>query len=630
MAWLEKARPFFLQYYFAMKNIGNSTPYINYKNRWIYIGALTITLYFDTKTQDPFNSPKFWVLILISSVLLSYVATSGHEIVKIIRSNKRFFYFLFFLCLVHLACLGFSTLNSYDWKVALFGESFRRNGLLTTFSFFLFFISATLFIRFKDVQLILKVLLCAGLITGTYGLIQISGNDWIAWSSKNIISTFGNTNFSGSGMAIFSISIFGLAILSLRNKTLAFLYLLIFLFLVYVILQTNARQAILILILGLSIFLCLFLYRKDKKFGLFAFLVISFAIIFAILAIFQIGPLQGLIYKNSLAVREFYWKAGIEMFRSFPLFGVGPDHYGIYFKEFRDVGYPLTYGWAITSSNAHNVFIQNFATGGFLVGVSYVAIQGLIAYRTLCLIKKTNGQEQAKVTLLFSAWVAYQAQSLFSIEFIGISIWGWVLGGTLLGLSLNNQEVPPTQKGKSINLNTSRLLITPTLLILAILIISPVRQGEKAIWRQSVQYDPTNQQKVDVFERATSEVIENRFINTDYKNLAVVRVLSIGANERAIKILNELIIQDPRNLDTLALLVDTYEKIGDYDKAVYFRNQISKYDPWNAKNYLGLAQLYKQLGRYDEMTSMVEKILSFASDDPIASVAKNEFPPIAN
>ena len=107
-------------------------------------------------------------------------------------------------------------------------------------------------------------------------------------------------------------------------------------------------------------------------------------------------------------------------------------------------------------------------------------------------------------------------------------------------------------------------------------------------------------------------------------------MLATGDNERAIQILLEVINQDPRNLDTLALLVDTYEKTGNFERAIYYRNQISMYDPWNAQNYLGLAQLYEQVGKYSEMTNMVEKVLSFAPNDPIASVATKEFPPIVN
>jgi O-antigen ligase len=611
-----------------MKQVRKSIADKNYKARWIYIGALIVTLYFDSKAQDPFNSPKFWALILISAVLFGYIITSK---VETVRSDRKFFQLLIFLGVIYLGGLLTSSFSAYSWRVAIFGESFRRNGILTAFGFFIFFIAAAQFVRLKDVQLILKILYSTGLITSLYALIQVTGNDWIKWSSGNqIISTFGNTNFSGSGMAIFAIIVFGLGIINFKNRFYRSSFFLTFLILVYVILQTNARQAIIILILGLSLFLTLFLYRKNKRLWLLSLSLIGIANVLTILAIFKVGPLQSLIYKSSISVREYYWNAGIEMYRNFPLTGVGPDHYGIYFKEFRDVGYPLTYGWGITSSNAHNVFIQNFATGGTLVGLSYFAIQLLIAYRSLRLIKNTVGVEQSTTTLLFSAWVAYQAQSLISIEFIGISIWGWVLGGTLLGLSITNQDAPPVPNGKSVNLNLPRFSAISVLLFVAVLIVIPLREGEKAIWQQSIQYDPNNQLQVELFKRATSEVLENRFVSTDYKNLAAVRVLTTGDNVRAIEILLDVIRQDPRNLDTLALLVDTYEKTGNFERAIYFRSQISKYDPWNAQNYLGLAQLYKQVGRYSEMTNMVEKILSFAPNDPIASVAIKEFPPIVS
>jgi hypothetical protein len=36
---------------------------------------------------------------------------------------------------------------------------------------------------------------------------------------------------------------------------------------------------------------------------------------------------------------------------------------------------------------------------------------------------------------LFSTWIAYLAQSVISINQIGIALWGWILGGLLLGYS---------------------------------------------------------------------------------------------------------------------------------------------------------------------------------------------------
>ena len=92
----------------------------------------------------------------------------------------------------------------------------------------------------------------------------------------------------------------------------------------------------------------------------------------------QIGPLAQYLYKDSVSVRGFYWRAGMKMFWENPLFGVGLDRYGAYFKEFREVNYPLRYGYEITSSNAHNTLIQIFATGGVMVGISYLCVLILI------------------------------------------------------------------------------------------------------------------------------------------------------------------------------------------------------------------------------------------------------------
>ena len=148
------------------------------------------------------------------------------------------------------------------------------------------------------------------------------------------------------------------------------------------------------------------------------------------------------------------------------------------------------------------------------------------------------------------------------------------------------------------------------------------------MWRQSIQFDPNNKQLKEIFENAVTDVLGSRFLNTDYKNLTAVNLLSKGEQGRALEILTSLESQDPRNLDTLALLVDTHEKMGNFDSAIRFRIEISKYDPWNAQNYLGLAQLYKQTGNVSEMSKMVKKILAIAPNDPISLVAQREFSPI--
>jgi O-antigen ligase len=600
----------------------------SYQVNWIFYGALAITLYFDAQAQDPFNLPKFWLLMLITPVLLSYIFTSR---ITLTKEEKRFYRAVNLLCAIYLGFMLLSSFFAYSFQVAILGESFRRNGTLTYLGFLTFFLASVKYVRFENILIGLRIILFVGALTGVYALIQISGNDWVKWSASNqTISTFGNTNFSGAGMALFAIIIFGLLVSNFNNKPVFISYVVIFLTLVYAIVQTNARQAIIILILGLSIYSSLFLFRKNKKIWLIGLFAGILSIIFAVLGIFKVGPIQNFIYKDSISVREYYWRAGIEMFQQNLLLGVGPDHYGIYFKQFRDVGYPLTYGWGITSSNAHNVFIQNLATGGIVVGSAYLALQLLIAYRAFRLIRNTDGDKQVIAVLVFSAWIAYQAQSLISIEFIGVSIWGWILGGSLIGLSFQGNAVSEIKSRKSIQVNFPRLLLATVLLIGFFVVANSLRQGEKDMWRQSIQITPGNNQQLEIFNGAVTGVLGNNLINSDYRNLTAVNLLNKGERNRAVEILTETISKDPRNLDTLALLVDTNEKNRDFEAAILFRKEISKYDPWNAQNYLGLAQLYKQTGNFSDMSNMVNKILTIAPNDPISRIATQEFPPVGN
>jgi len=348
------------------------------------------------------------------------------------------------------------------------------------------------------------------------------------------------------------------------------------------------------------------------------------------LAIFKIGPLADLIYKQSLAVRQYYWLAGWEMFKKNPWTGVGIDHYGLYFKEYREVGYPLNFGWDITSSNAHNVPIQMFSTGGGFVGLLYLAIQLLVIYRAIKLITSSIGVKQSVSVLIFAIWLAYQVQSLFSIEMLAISMWGWVLGGSIIGMSLHDENQETKKSRSSVEVNLKRVVSATVLTLFVLAMIVPLRQAEKTTFRLQFDIGSDKTQQIKNFNESFDSLFQNKFAQIDYKNLAIFRLLTLGEIAKGKTELEKLIEGNYRNLDTLALLVDSCEKTGDYEAAITYRQQIAKYDPWNAKNYLGLAQLYKQVGRYSEMTNMVEKISSFAPNDPIAEVAQKEFPAIVN
>jgi len=342
----------------------------------------------------------------------------------------------------------------------------------------------------------------------------------------------------------------------------------------------------------------------------------------------QIGPLQELLYKNSVSVRGYYWRAGISMFRENLWFGVGLDSYGSFFKQYREVEYPLKYGYSLTSSNAHNVFIQNFATGGLFLGISYLLLTAFIFWRGLKSLKHFHGDERFFRSVFFIAWLAFQGQSLISIDNIGISIWGWVLGAIVVGLSteddreklaiLNNQKMNKPTK-QEVNLIQPILSILCSSLTLVLVLV--LHRGESAVFQQRAAYIPAQK---EVFLAMATKTINTPLIDLQYKVVTANYLHGIGYQQEAIDLLESLYLQDPNNLDTLTLLSTYYELSNEINKALSVREKIAILDPWNANNYLQMALDYKYIGDKVNQKLYFDKAFSFAPNDENVIKAKLE------
>jgi hypothetical protein len=122
------------------------------------------------------------------------------------------------------------------------------------------------------------------------------------------------------------------------------------------------------------------------------------------------------------------------------------------------------------TDTAHNIFLDIFASTGFL-GISlYLAIIFYIFSKSLLYVKK-SAQFDPIFVLLFSCWLAYQAQAVISINQIGIGLWGWVLSGLIIGYEISGRRV-----GNDTRMNNSlrfRILLPTTGLIIGLFIGIP-------------------------------------------------------------------------------------------------------------------------------------------------------------
>jgi O-antigen ligase len=607
---------------------------------YLVIGISFVTLFFNTKSADPFNTPKLVALLIIASLSINYLLKYWQA--NSAQNNKVDFLFISLLSFFLLSGI-ITVIFSESLFVALIGETQRRNGFLAYLALSVVALTASRLITFNTLKNLFKISILTGVVFSFYGIIQMSGRDFVSWNNpyNAVISTVGNPNFASALMAIFSVLAFSILFVKTFSTTFKILAIICISMSVTAIVSSNSRQGLVSLAFAIAFFSSIYLYSIRRKLG---WIVISLSAISSALAIagmLQKGPLAALLYKPSVSVRGFYWDAAIEMFKSYPLTGVGFDHYGFYFKEVRSVEYPLRYGFDLTSNNAHNTFLQMFSTGGLLLGLSYLLLVISTLMIGLKLVKDSDSNQRIISLGLLSAWIAFQAQSVISIDNIGISVWGWLLNGAIFGLAsrkdLQNNLI---EQSKSLKISKNQITVFPLLISTVVLIptlilsVLLMRVESNTSVASSVLNDyasqpnkssAVSQQLLRLLDQHSSYVLENKIADPNYKIQIVYDLFNSGEQQESIRAANEVVKSNPRNLYALDAVALLSKEIKDPTTEIQARKSIEKLDPWNGKNYLQLMILYKAAGDMTTAQLMLDKILSFAPDTNEAKSALEEF-----
>jgi O-antigen ligase len=322
----------------------------------------------------------------------------------------------------------------------LFGTNGRNTGLITYFAFSILFVVAMV----ASSTLFLKRFLLASLLIGVaslgYGVIQGLGADPIAWVNpySPVFGFLGNPNFQSSllgilGTVVFTQLLSGTANIQIKGACLVYL-----LVTLYVIRETASQQGFLVLLIGSAVSLGVFVYGKNCALGYSYLGLAAVGFVAALIGTLNKGPLASLLYKDSVTYRGDYWRAGWKMTLDNPIFGVGMDSYVDWYRRSRTVEATLRRGPETTSNAAHNVFLDISAYGGFPLVLIYLALMILVIFSAVKVIKRSQDLNPGFVGLL-AGWVAFQAQSIISINQIGLAIWGWVLSGLIIGYEINTR-----------------------------------------------------------------------------------------------------------------------------------------------------------------------------------------------
>lgn len=396
------------------------------------------------------------------------------------ESKTKIYKTLLVLSLLFLAAMLFAVIFSNgNLTQQIFGASGRNTGFVTYFSFIGIMCA---FAMSSSVTLMKKIgiaLLGTGMISNLYGLVQTVDADPFNWTNpySPVFGFLGNPNFHSSLLGI--ASIIGIAFSLEKNISLILRisYFSFIIFSLFIIAQTKSQQGFLVFFVG-SLVVVYFKIQdleRLKKFGPTYLIVASFSMILVLMGILQKGPLNSILYKNSVSERGDFWRAGWKMTIENPVYGVGIDGYRDWYRRSRDSVAFARSGPGFVSDAAHNVFLDLSSGGGFPLLLAYILLVGYAFFSGIRYIRN-GGAKTPAFAAIFAAWIAYTAQSVISISQIGLAIWGWIFAGLLIGINMNNKSQLQNQnKGLQVSIKQSaNFTVLGFGLILGLLMSGPV------------------------------------------------------------------------------------------------------------------------------------------------------------
>jgi O-antigen ligase len=435
-----------------------------YLGMYVLAAVVTVSLFVSPwNSLDPVNLPKLFLLSILGFIAGGFAIS---RVDFLFAKKNRLLISLVFLFILQLVLV--IALDERTFAFKFYGTSARNTGGLAYLALSLLLLGSAVSASQVLMQRYSIALVLAGCIAAIYGLFQWRGFDFYEFDNAyatNVFGPFGNPNFQSAFMGISATVAMTWLIFS-RVKPLFKVALALFVLIALFNISQSSEQGYLTLAAGFAASLIVYLFATGKK--VFCAGVFSLALIgalFVFLGIFNKGPIADLIYKSSLQARGFYWQVALKMITEHPITGVGMDGFGDWYLRSRTQEI-ADFNAGLSPDTAHNIPLDIGSGGGTPLLLIYLGLTLLALVSIARLVKRSNGFDLI-FTSIVGAWVAYQAQSLISINQLGLGVWGWTLTGLIIGYELNSRnEFDQARSG------TSRKVKSKTEQISALAVVS--------------------------------------------------------------------------------------------------------------------------------------------------------------
>jgi O-antigen ligase len=552
--------------------------------------AVMATIVVIPSLMDPINLPKLWILTLGAG--LSFALLSS----EIFRLWEGFKSPLVVVSVMFASALLIASIASQQGIFrTVIGTWGRNNGALTNLALVILFICLASMKSDDSSKYLIKALTLLGIFGALYGWIQHIGADLVTWENpgNEIILTLGNSNFASAFLALTAIATLSFILQPNTHNWIRIGLITSFAIQVFLTKESDALQGLLILILGSTILLglCITFSNQNKiKRLAIAWWGTSFTIgVVGVIGLFGRGPLVSFLNPSlfSLKDRLYHWVAGVNMFQDNVIFGVGIDSFGDYYRKYRTIEAVQLRGTAMTgTNNAHNVIVQIGATGGLILLLAYLAIIVFTGYRGVIALRKSK--DKTLVSGIFSIWIAFQVQSLVSIDQIGLVVWGWASAGCLVCLSylepIERSSKVFSKNKKHILNSKSRVMFNLASVIIALLpsaLIIPIIYNDLKLRNQLVALISSDSAES---LRTNGYNVVSVASKSDYPEMrlnAMAYLRGVGLNQNALTLGKMNTMEFPNSFESWNATAEIYEQLEQKKKAIRYRAKSVELDPLN-------------------------------------------------
>ena len=361
-----------------------------------------------------------------------------------------------------------------------------------------------------------------------------------------VMGFLGNPNFQSSFLGLAGVLVFARILEKSVGNLHRALYALSFLTTIFVIRASNSQQGFLVLVGGLTfVFLVWISKSKFKALTIPGIGISGVGFIAVLLGTLNMGPLASLLYKASVTFRGDYWTAGWNMTTSNPIFGIGVDNYGDWYRRTRTIEATLRRGPDVTSNAAHNVFLDFSSNGGVPLALIYIFVIAMVIRASIKIVRRQKSYNSFAIGLI-GAWIAYQAQSVISLNQLGLAVWGWLLSGLIIGYEIHTRnelfaDPSPQEKrvGKTATNAVSKKSDSKALIgicvggVVSLLLVVPALNASVQVRNASKATDPKAVQNVaNIWPHSSAVQFEVAYIlsKAKFEDLAI-EILNTGLSE---------------------------------------------------------------------------------------------------